>query len=822
MSFDRDAATRGPTVEVAHEALLREWPRLRGWLRESRSEVRLQRQVAQAAAEWEAAHREPGLLLTGTRLAQIEAWQREATVTLTASEHALLDASLDERERRAKAEAARAAREIATERRARRTLQALVVVFLAAAVVAAGLAWWANDQRQAAVTNLAQSEAQRLAAEANRLFIEQRDYETAALLALKALDLGYSPQGDEALSRAARETYAARLFLGHSANVIGIAFSADGRRVVSADERTAPLVWDVATGTILTRIEDFAKGASTIDLSSDGQYVAAGGGDTVCVWHANTGQEVYCQAFGNTLTSVDISADGRFLLVAGWDKMVHVLDFASGDELRRLTQPDSLLGARFSPDARLVLTGDVNGRVWLWDWQANATVQELTVVGWPWGLAFAPDMSTFGVASYDKVAYIFETASGKLLHEIPHEDELLYALEYSLDGRYMTTSDQRGVVHLWDVSTGQEARRFLHRADAFASAFTPDRRYLVTGLDDGTISFWDLQARPVQIEIPGAGHTEGALAFTNDGEGLFAMGRVFDSRTGDPGPDTGVFGASHLSLDGETALVVSADPFVIHIFDTRTWAARLAQPVNCLQEQYGQALSPDGSLVAVASFDFPYKICVYDSRSGEVVQVLDTSSITYGLAFSADNRTLVAAECSDIARIYDLATGSVVRSLQKTDEPMCTMDLAISPDGTLIVTARYNGDVDLWDYSTGKLIRSFVGHSDAVRGVAFSPDGQTVLTGSADGTARLLDVSTGAEVRRFSGHTATVWRPAFSPDGRRVATSSSDGTVKLWYTDLNELKDAVCNALPRDLTDKERERYGILDSAPTCDKFAAH
>ncbi|HRF49433.1 MAG TPA: hypothetical protein PLC98_17510, partial [Anaerolineales bacterium] len=49
LAFDRDAATRGPTVEVSHEALLREWPRLRGWLRESRGEVRLQRQLAQTA-----------------------------------------------------------------------------------------------------------------------------------------------------------------------------------------------------------------------------------------------------------------------------------------------------------------------------------------------------------------------------------------------------------------------------------------------------------------------------------------------------------------------------------------------------------------------------------------------------------------------------------------------------------------------------------------------------------------------------------------------------------------------------------------------------
>lgn len=234
-----------------------------------------------------------------------------------------------------------------------------------------------------------------------------------------------------------------------------------------------------------------------------------------------------------------------------------------------------------------VLIGDVNGRVRIWDWQADAMVFDQTVVGWPWGLGFAPDMSTFSVASYDKVAYIFETATGKLLYEIPHEDEVLWTLEHLPHGCYMTTSDQRGVVHFWDVKTGQEARRFLHlhNSVSFWSTFTPDGRFLLLGTNEGLISFWDLKARPVQIEIPGAGHTEGKVAFTSDGGELFSQGRVFDSRTADPGPETGTIGGSALSLDGRTAFVISPDPFEFRVFDAQSWAT-----VGPTRDLHGRAL----------------------------------------------------------------------------------------------------------------------------------------------------------------------------------------------------------------------------------------
>ena len=114
LTFDHDPLTRQPTVEVAHEALLREWGQLRTWLEESRDDVRLQRLLAAAAVEWQLAGNEPGYLLHGARLDQFAQWADDTTVALTADERAFLTASVDARQQRQAEEAARQQRELET------------------------------------------------------------------------------------------------------------------------------------------------------------------------------------------------------------------------------------------------------------------------------------------------------------------------------------------------------------------------------------------------------------------------------------------------------------------------------------------------------------------------------------------------------------------------------------------------------------------------------------------------------------------------------------------------------------------------------------
>ena len=139
LTFDREPSTREPTVEIAHEALLGSWQRLRGWIDGAREDLRLERQVAQSATEWRAAGRDPSFLLRGARLDQAGAWVERTDLAVGSLEREFLKASTEHRAAEHAAEAERERHEASVERRSRSRLRALVAVLTAAALVASVL-----------------------------------------------------------------------------------------------------------------------------------------------------------------------------------------------------------------------------------------------------------------------------------------------------------------------------------------------------------------------------------------------------------------------------------------------------------------------------------------------------------------------------------------------------------------------------------------------------------------------------------------------------------------------------------------------------------
>ncbi len=93
LTFDRDPVSRGPTVELAHESLLHEWPRLAGWIRDAQADLSLRSRIATAATEWERGGQDPGELLAGRRLAEVEAWQGSTDLALSDLETRFIAAS---------------------------------------------------------------------------------------------------------------------------------------------------------------------------------------------------------------------------------------------------------------------------------------------------------------------------------------------------------------------------------------------------------------------------------------------------------------------------------------------------------------------------------------------------------------------------------------------------------------------------------------------------------------------------------------------------------------------------------------------------------
>ena len=193
----------------------------------------------------------------------------------------------------------------------------------------------------------------------------------------------------------------------------------------------------------------------------------------------------------------------------------------------------------------------------------------------------------------------------------------------------------------------------------------------------------------------------------------------------------------------------------------------------------GVAVSLDGKMVATASSDQTARL--WDAATGQLIRTLTghTGFLTT-VAFSPDGKTLASAGEDGPVRLWDTGTGQFLRSLSGSAKG--TVSVAFSPDGKLLASGGLDNAVRLWDPATGQELRTLSGHSDAVSDVAFSPDGQVLASSSKDGTVRLWDAATGRELRTLPGHTEAVLAVAFSPDGKMLASAGADLTVRLWDT----------------------------------------
>jgi predicted amidohydrolase/energy-coupling factor transporter ATP-binding protein EcfA2 len=401
------------TVELAHEALLTAWPRLRGWIEQDRERLRLHRKLTDAARTWEELDRDPGALYRGTRLATAEeTFTPERQDHLTALEHTFLTTSATTRDQEEDA-AARTTRRL-------RTLTVTLSVLLALAVATSLIAWRQSrisDQRRQEVDGAQQiTLAQRLAAESANLISANSDL--ASLLASQTARARPTPQDTEGRDAGSTPPPQRRIELSNDGRAM--AFSPDGTILATAG-RTDPTVrlWDTQTGRLRTKLTGLTRGVTSMAFSTDSRALATAGrtDPTVRLWDTQTGRlRTKLTGLTRGVTSMAFGGDyeSPILATGSKDGTVRLWDAQTGRLRTKLAgQTDPVLSVAFSSSGDMAVAG-AEGGVKLWDVTAGRVRTSLRDYSTPvFAMVFSPDDYTLATAGTDEEITLWDVDTGQ-------------------------------------------------------------------------------------------------------------------------------------------------------------------------------------------------------------------------------------------------------------------------------------------------------------------------------------------------------------------------------------------------------------------------
>jgi WD40 repeat protein len=455
-------------------------------------------------------------------------------------------------------------------------------------------------------------------------------------------------------------------------------------------------------------------------------------------------------------------------------------------------QLTSILALAFSPDGKLLATGDVNGEIYLWD---IATGEPILCcrghAGWVHGITFSHDGKMLGSASSDLTVKLWDTFDGSCLKTFTGHHQRVRSIAFSPDSKLIASGSSDATIRLWDTDSG-ECLKILsgHQSYVWAVAFSPDGSTIASGSEDKSIRLWDRDTGQCWQTLAEHHLWVRSIAWSPDGK-LIASGsgdrslKIWDISTGKClstlTGHTQRLRSIAWSPDGKLIASGSGDRSV------RLWSVADGQ---CLKTLHGHnslltsvAFSPDGTNLATGGEDRSVRL--WEVSTGSCIDIWQGyGSWIQSVAFSPDGRTLASGSEDKTIRIWQLeaaGSGAPARnSVTLTGHQGWVCSVAFSPDGKHLASGSSDYSIKLWDVWTGQCLKTIQGNSRWVGAVAFSPSGLTLASCGGDYTIKLWDIITGNCLQTLAGHTGWLWSVQFSPDGVMLASASEDKTIKLW------------------------------------------